>query len=269
MLSDNKISMRPVLLVLSTLVLLCNAATPLESGVSYWHGNIEGSNEGDAGYSFYENIFNFMQEGYPLHMQMGLPATWFTLDRDEGQALRSCACPKFGAKALCCNQVQSWCTGVAWSIEGAGGYSRDTFPKNNPSWRLGSTSACYNSFARTLDWDPNAGSCAMMNVVQLSNRMVLPPDGASFSQEGLVGYGWINTPFGKTSAGDGRNFWSLVFDTENFSGPALYILPEFYAQREPGSSIPSIPDLGTCKALQMGEQAAEIQQIPVSSTTVL
>lgn len=92
--------------------------------------------------------------------------------------------------------------------------------------------------------------------------MLLPPDGASFMQEGLVGYGWLATPFGKTSAGDGRNFWTLVFDTENFSGPALYILPEFFAQREPGQSVPPIPDLGTCKALQMGPQASEVQMVP-------
>jgi hypothetical protein len=28
-------------------------ATPFDSGVSYWHGNIEGSNDGDAGYSLH------------------------------------------------------------------------------------------------------------------------------------------------------------------------------------------------------------------------
>lgn len=170
------------------MVTVAYGATPLQSGVSYWQGSIAGSNEGDAGYSFYENVFNLFQEGYPLHTQMGLAAvrkkhkrvykpnhcmkqTWFMLDRDEGQAAGGCACPKFGIPAQCCNKVQSWCTGVAWSIEGAGGYSRDQFPKNDATWRLGATSACYNSFARTLDWDPNAGRCGLMNVAQLSNRV--------------------------------------------------------------------------------------------------
>ena len=199
-------------------------ATPFESGVSYWHGNIEGSNDGDAGYTLYANVFNLFQEGYPLHAQMGLAATWYTLDRAQGQAVGTCACPKWGAQVGCCNQVQSWCTGLAWSIEGGGGYWRDTFPKRHATWRLGATSACYNSYARTLDWDPTAGACAQMNVVQLSNRMLLPPDGVSLSEEGLLGYGWLDTPMGKTDAEDGRNFWTLVFDAENFAGPVLYIL---------------------------------------------
>lgn len=66
----------PDITMLFTLLVafLCHAATPLQSGVSYWQGSIAGSNEGDAGYSFYENIFNLFQEGYPLHTQMGLAA---------------------------------------------------------------------------------------------------------------------------------------------------------------------------------------------------
>lgn len=240
-----------------------SSASPMQSGVSYWHGGMSGSNAGDAGYSLYTNMFNLFQEEFPLHVQMGLAATWFTLDRQQGQELKTCACPKWGKQVGCCNQVQSWCTGLAWSIEGGGGYWRDTFPKKHATWRLGASSACYHSYARTLDWNPTVGPCGLMNVIQLSNRMLLPPDGASFSSaEGLVGYGWLDTPYGKTSTVDARNFWTLVFDTATFSGPILYILPEFYALREPGQNIPSIPDLGTCSALQMGENAAEVQMVP-------
>lgn len=141
---------------------------------------------------------------------------------------------------------------------------RSTFPKSKATWQLVSSSACYNDYARTLDWNPGEQGCADMNVVQLSNRLLLPPDGISFdSTEGMVGYGWLNTPFGKVSEGDGRNFWSLVFDTENFKGPVLYILPEFYAEREPDVEVGWIPDLGNgATGLQMGESSAEVQLVP-------
>ena len=41
----------------------------------------------------------------------------------------------------------------------------------------------------------------------------------------------VRTPLGKTSASDDRNFWTLIFDTETFSGPLGYYLPEFFAER--------------------------------------
>ena len=214
--------------------------------------------------TFYANVFDLFQEGYPIHAQMGLAGTWFTLDRAQSQALNTCACPIWGQTVGCCNQAQSWCAGLAWSIEGGGGYWRSTFPKNHATWRMVASSACYHSYANTLDWNPTEEGCSLMNVVQLSNRLLLPPDGVSFSsQEGLVGYGWLDTPLGKTSAGDGRNFWTLVFDTETFSGPVVYILPEFYAQREPGSNVPYMPDPANgATGLQMGENAAEVQLVP-------
>lgn len=98
------------------------AAIPIDSGVSYWHGNIQGSNAGTAGYTFYANVFDLFQEGYPINAQMGLAGTWYTLPRDQGQAVNTCACPKWGQEIQCCNQEQSWCTQMAWSIEGGGGY---------------------------------------------------------------------------------------------------------------------------------------------------
>ena len=62
--------------------------------------------------------------------------------------------------------------------------------------------------------------------------MLLQPNGVSFAKDGMVGVGYVRTPLGKTSAADGRNFWTLVFDTDNFAGPLGYVLPEFYAGRD-------------------------------------
>lgn len=93
---------------------LTQAATPIDSGVSYWHGNTQGSNAGSAGYTFYANVFDLFQEGYPINAQMGLAGTWYTLPREQGQEANTCACPKWGEEIQCCNQEQSWCTQMAW-----------------------------------------------------------------------------------------------------------------------------------------------------------
>jgi len=73
---------------------------------------------------------------------------------------------------------------------------------------------------------------------------------------------------GKTTAEDGRNFWTLVFDTGAFKGPVLYVIPEFYAEREPDQQVAYIPDLGNgATGLQMGESSAEVQMVPTFQTS--
>jgi hypothetical protein len=47
----------------------------------------------------------------------------------------------------------------------------------------------------------------------------------------------VRTPLGKTNATDARNFWTLIFDTETFSGPLGYYLPEFFAGRDRSADV--------------------------------
>jgi hypothetical protein len=74
-----------------------------------------------------------------------------------------------------------------------------------------------------------------MGLAQLSNRLLLLPDGMTFEKEGLFGNANVRTPFGKINSTDSRNFWTLVFDAENFGGPVAYFLPEFWQLRDPGT----------------------------------
>ena len=65
----------------------------------------------------------------------------------------------------------------------------------------------------------------------------------TFDRFGLVGIGYVRTPFGKTHAGDDRNYWTLLLDSATFAGPVAYWLPELFAERRTGSSS-AINDLG-------------------------
>ena len=69
------------------------------------------------------------------------------------------------------------------------------------------------------DSPANQHPCDEIAFAALSNQMILQPNGASFAKDGMLGVGYVRTPLGKTSADDSRNFWTLVFDTETFSGP--------------------------------------------------
>ena len=66
-----------------------------------------------------------------------------------------------------------------------------------------------------------------MGFVQLSNRLLMFPDGITFAEDGggMLGVGYLKTPFGMVNASDNRNFWTVVLDSTSFSGPLGYFLP--------------------------------------------
>lgn len=73
-----------------------------------------------------------------------------------------------------------------------------------------------------------------MGYAQLSNRLMLFPDGQSFERDGMIGVAYARTPFGKNSASDHRNYWTLIFDSENYAGPVAYFVPEYWKMRAKG-----------------------------------
>ena len=54
-----------------------------------------------------------------------------------------------------------------------------------------------------------------MGIAQLSNTMLMAPDGLTFEQgkEGMVGVSYVRTPVGKVKDADDRNFWTILVDT--------------------------------------------------------
>ena len=103
-----------------------------------------------------------------------------------------------------------------------------------------------------------------MGIAQLSNRMLMAPDGLTFQRgkQGMVGVAYVRTPCGKTAADDKRNFWTVVVDTQNFAGPLAYFVPEFWAERwdspHPSPGSKAIGDLGKPgHGLSMGGGAFE------------
>lgn len=118
-------------------------------------------------------------------------------------------------------------------------------------YQPGDTVGCYRSFTHSpmfkgagqlephdCSWDDSfkhtPGVANGMGLAQLSNRLLLQPDGVSFLKEGMFGSANVKTPFGKVNKSDSRNFWTLVFDATNFAGPVAYFLPEFWKLRGRG-----------------------------------
>lgn len=138
------------------------------------------------------------------------------------------------------------CADLYETFEGGPGYWMGMIPTQMPRWRINSAVGCYSDQTASPLFDfggQRAHACSSMGLIQVSNHMVLPPDGVTFSKQGLLGVGYVRTPIGKTTAQDNRNFWTVVLDTEDFSGPLAYFLPEFFKARAKNTHMDK--DFGT------------------------
>jgi len=114
-------------------------------------------------------------------------------------------------------------------------------------------------------WDESPDSSKRtMGLAQLSNRLLLFPDGHSFDEEGMIGISYARTPFGKINATDTRNFWTLIFDSENYAGPVAYFLPEFWKLRPKGDEEDEkdFKDFSNTPEIQMSSPAWECHAMP-------
>jgi len=261
-------------LVAAILVGLVSASSsdsePTEHNVNsfFWDMNAATS-ESSAGFSWYTNIFELFQEGHALDMQMGMGGTWL-----NGRGIEfgnTCACNPQGWPSSpkvaphdpsngCCNKAQR-CGWLYETFEGGPGYWGNELPTANPKWRAGSTVGCYKDCANSPMWcgAGPAKACDSMAMAVLSNQMLFTPDGVTLDRTGMLGVGYLRTPFGKVDPNDNRNHWTIVLDAENFAGPLGYFLPEYWAERAKGWEKQSahLKDIGTATGLTMGGDAFE------------
>ncbi len=151
------------------------------------------------GVGFYVSIFPMMTT--PLqNFQVGLPSTWLNPENDS-----------FG-KLLCPPETYA---GKNWhhlwpdkfrehfqTIEGGTGYWVSTqFPTSMPKYRINGTPNCYSGEISSPGWGFTSTTPLKSNemgIAQLSNRMLLPPDGLTFATNTngeLLGSAWMALPF--------------------------------------------------------------------------
>jgi hypothetical protein len=127
----------------------------------------------------------------------------------------------------------SGCGGVHQTLEGGTGYWTYKLPTSLPKWSIGPVTGCYSSWTSSpLDVrNEKSLDCDKLGVIVVSNRLLVPPDNIAFSNEGMMGHAWIDTPIGKTRASDNRKALTLIMDTANFKGPIAFILPDYFGNQ--------------------------------------
>ena len=275
------------------------SAAPQLQYVSWGHwGDGAGAESAPAtgGFSWYTRIMDWVQEPYSIEsLSVGMGATW--MQRVTNDPNTSCACPLDKTTGLCgsgnesaprskLNRGNQSCDWLMQSMEGGPGLGRTELPTTRTKWRIGDSVGCYHAYtgAPLFQFGQFPGhACSpkdetpdhpmAMAFIQLSNKLLMLPDGITFAKHGsgMLGVAYVKTPFGKVNATDARNFWTVVLDSASFSGPLGYFLPEFWAIRAPGleEATRDFKDFGTVDEIHMSGGAFEINSIPTFNSSGL
>jgi hypothetical protein len=128
---------------------------------------------------------------------------------------------------------------VYQTIEGGmGKWGSTRFPAPIAKFRVNGTPDCYNTQIASSTWTfggellPND----KLGLAQLSNRLLVPPDGLTFTTSGtMFGNAWIALPLipaytAPTGLAVGDQSWTLFVRASNFSGPVTFYTPETWTR---------------------------------------
>jgi Divergent InlB B-repeat domain len=186
-----------------------------------------------AGFSFYSAIWPLTDK--PLaRFQVGLPGTWLMPDNsDFTQPLLP---PENPARIEFPERGPTWAS-VFQTIEGSGGsWVTTQFPSSEPKYRMNGTANGYIDQVSSPGWG-FGGTTALpanaMGLAQLSNRLLVPPDGLTFNQQPageMLGKAWMALPLIPAIDNAGDQSWTLFLNASNFKGPVAFYIPQLWAR---------------------------------------
>ena len=221
------------------------------------------------GISFYSGTWPLL-EGPLDSFQIGLPGTWILPD-NRGYQQPLCP-PGTHARDHWPDRGPSY-RDVFQTIEGGTGFWASTqFGSATPKYRMNGTTNCYSGEVSSPGWgfgSPEPLRAEMMGLVQLSNRLVVPPDGLTFKHGmngELFGTAWMVLPL-MDPAGSyhrqptGDRSWTLFLNASNFKGPVAFWIPDAWSAIANGYPPAAGRTLDARPAL-MGGGAIEVNTVP-------
>src|SRR5919107_4689486 len=226
------------------------------------------------GISFYSGAWPLVAS--PLEsFQIGLPGTWIIPDnRGYNEPL----CPHGTiARDHWPDRGPSY-RDVFQTIEGGMGFWASTqFGSTKPKYRMNATPNCYNDEISSPGWGfgkPEPLPDDRLGLVQISNRLIVPPDGLTFRpglQGELFGTAWMALPI-MDAAGPhhrqptGDSSWTLFVNAANFKGPLAFYIPDTWSAIANGYPPAAGRTLDARPAV-MGGGAMEVNTVPYFSNT--
>ena len=223
-----------------------------------------------AGVGFYSAVWSLIDR--PLaDFQIGLAGTWITPENADDKDT-----PLAPPGTL----ARSWPErGPTWesvfqTVEGGLGYwAGNHFRYGPPKFSMNGTPQGYDYEVGSPGWAFFRGSQALpdrrLGIAQLSNRLLIPPDGLPFAGQPhgeFLGYSWMALPFTEPTAGElptGDQSWTCFLNAGNFKGPIAFYIPETWSKI--GQVLHYPYDFGRgldARAGNVGGGAMELNTVP-------
>ena len=186
------------------------------------------------GFSFYAAIWPLLDK--PLvGFQVGLTGTWLIPDnRDFFQPMLP---PDNPMRIASPERAGSYWRDVFQTIEGSGGsWASTQFPSAIPKYRMNGTIDGYIHEISSPGWgfgQTTALPTQVTGLAQLSNRLLVPPDGLTFDRQPggeFLGYAWMALPLIPATNGIGNQSWTCFINSANYKGVVAFYVPEIWTR---------------------------------------
>jgi hypothetical protein len=209
----------------------------LHGYIGFGHEELPPQGHFTAGMGFYAAVWPLVDR--PLaNFQVGLPSSWILPDNsdDKDQPLA----PEGTLARTWKERGPTW-SSVFQTVEGGLGYwAGNHFRYGPPKFSMNATPQCYDYEVASPGWSFFYSNEALpdnrLSIAQLSNRLLIPPDGLPFQGHPngeFLGYTWMALPFTEASAGEtptGDQSWTCFLSAANFKGPIAYYIPETWSK---------------------------------------
>jgi len=205
------------------------------------------------------------------NFQIGLPSSWIQPDNSDNRNMP--LCPEGTLARQWKERGPTW-SSVFQTIEGGLGYwAGNHFRYGPPKFSMNATPQCYDYEIGSPGWSFFYSNEALpddrLGIAQLSNRLLIPPDGLPFQGNPngeFLGYTWMALPFTDPTTDDpptGDQSWTCFLSAANFKGPIAYYIPETWSKIGKLFDQPFLHGRGLdARPGIMGGGAMEINTVP-------
>ena len=209
----------------------------LHGYIGFGHEKLPAEGSYSAGMGFYAAVWQLVDQ--PLaDFQIGLPSSWIQPDNSDNKH-RPLA-PEGTLARQWKKRGPTW-SSVFQTIEGGLGYwAGNHFRYGPPKFSMNGTPQCYDYEIGSPGWSFFYSNEALpehrLGIAQLSNRLLIPPDGLPFAGHPngeFLGYSWMALPFTDPTTDDpptGDQSWTCFLNAANFKGPIAYYIPETWSK---------------------------------------
>ncbi len=209
----------------------------LHGYIGFGHERFPPQSAFTAGGGFYSAVWSLVDQ--PLAgFQIGLPGMWITPDNSDDKDTP--LAPEGTLARTWKERGPTW-DSVFQTVEGGLGYWRGNhFRYGPPKFSMNGTPQAYDYEVGSPGWSFFNSDEALpdnrLGLAQLSNRLLIPPDGLAFQGQPngeFLGYTWMALPFTEPTTGDpptGDQSWTCFLNSANFKGPIAFYIPETWSK---------------------------------------